>query len=137
MRKTLKMLFSSTLLVAALLSFSAFTSASPAGATGHATPAGFTGHVVSNTILSPAVSCPPTISEWSTQTSVVIRLQNDLSADYGIYFDNYPYNFHPPLKVDGSFGPNTFNAVRDFQWSFYLTEDGIVGPKTWHALGAC
>ena len=39
------------------------------------------------------------------------------------------------LDVDGSFGENTENAVKFFQKSNGLTIDGVVGPKTWTALG--
>lgn len=38
------------------------------------------------------------------------------------------------LIVDGIFGANTHSAVREFQLLFFLTVDGIVGPKTWRAL---
>lgn len=38
------------------------------------------------------------------------------------------------LTVDGSFGPKTDKAVRDFQKKNKLTVDGVVGPKTWAAL---
>ena len=40
----------------------------------------------------------------------------------------------PPLKVNGIFGPNTRQAVRDFQEANSLVDDGIVGPSTWAAL---
>lgn len=38
------------------------------------------------------------------------------------------------LAVDGNFGPKTENAVKNFQKKHNLTEDGIVGTKTWQVL---
>lgn len=40
------------------------------------------------------------------------------------------------LAVDGSFGPATEAAVRNFQTVLHLTVDGIVGTQTWGALVA-
>lgn len=38
------------------------------------------------------------------------------------------------LSVDGSFGPRTLSAVKNFQQANGLVVDGIVGPKTWASL---
>jgi hypothetical protein len=38
------------------------------------------------------------------------------------------------LKIDGDFGNNTFNAVRDYQASRGLTVDGVVGINTTNSL---
>ena len=37
-------------------------------------------------------------------------------------------------EVDGYYGPNTEQAVKNFQTDFGLIADGIVGQKTWKAL---
>ena len=38
------------------------------------------------------------------------------------------------LTIDGDFGANTEYAVKNFQASKKMTQDGIVGTKTWQAL---
>lgn len=40
----------------------------------------------------------------------------------------------PPIQIDGIFGPATTDAVLAAQRRFGLTEDGIVGPKTWDEI---
>lgn len=81
--------------------------------------------------------CPATIQNGSSG-SLVVTLQSELDARYASkVFPNSPYNFHPPLAKDGAFGPNTANAVKDFQTKKGLSVDGVVGPQTWHALGNC
>ena len=44
--------------------------------------------------------------------------------------NQYGYN----LSVDGIFGSNTLNAVRDFQRNNSLSVDGLVGTNTWRTL---
>lgn len=65
----------------------------------------------------------PTLRIGSTGPAVV-TLQNRLLAA----------GFNPG-PVDGVFGPLTHNAVLAFQRSRNLVQDGIVGPRTWAALG--
>ncbi|MEW5940432.1 MAG: peptidoglycan-binding protein [Chloroflexota bacterium] len=38
------------------------------------------------------------------------------------------------VAIDGIFGPITAEAVRNFQQTYGLTVNGIVGPETWQAL---
>jgi peptidoglycan hydrolase-like protein with peptidoglycan-binding domain len=42
----------------------------------------------------------------------------------------------PPIAVDGSFGPRTADAVREFQRRWGLTIDGVAGRETWSFLQA-
>lgn len=44
--------------------------------------------------------------------------------------DKFGYN----INVDGIFGPDTANAVKDFQADKGIAVDGIVGPQTWRRL---
>lgn len=75
---------------------------------------------------APKPPCPsrPTLS-YGSKGSAVKELQTRLNANGAT----------PPLKVDGDFGPLTNGAVLSFQRSRGLVVDGIVGPKTWAALG--
>lgn len=94
------------------------------------------------TVTTIANACPPTIQQGS-QGAAVVTLQNALHELYRdfddlSFFENSPHNFHPPISVDGTFGPLTRTAVLDFQyWNSPLAQDGIVGPATWHVLHKC
>lgn len=66
---------------------------------------------------------PPTVKIGSPDKQSVATLQKSLN-DRGY-----------SLKIDGVFGSGTDSAVKDFQRKQGLTADGIVGPKTWTALG--
>lgn len=58
--------------------------------------------------------------------------QGDEVADLQMLLNSkYGYD----LEVDGSFGKATETAVKDFQKKHGLTADGVVGKKTWAALG--
>lgn len=71
----------------------------------------------------PPVNHCPTLYEWNTGPAVV-KLQ-EILRHKGFYTG----------KIDGIFGPITKSAVLSFQASMGLVKDGIVGPKTWAALG--
>lgn len=65
----------------------------------------------------------PTLRRGS-QGDEVADLQTILNARYGA-----------DLEVDGNFGKATETAVKAFQKANGLTADGVVGAKTWKALG--
>lgn len=58
----------------------------------------------------------------------VIKIQEQLNA----ISNNYP--LIPKLTPDGIFGERTLNAVKTFQSVFGLTQDGIIGPRTWYRI---
>ena len=60
--------------------------------------------------------------------SDVLKIQEQLNA----ISDNYP--LIPKLTPDGVFGERTQEAVRTFQSVFGLTQDGIVGSRTWYKI---
>ncbi len=65
----------------------------------------------------------PTLNWGSSGTSVRV-LQRKLLA-WG-YYDG---------RVDGTYGPDTYRAVTEFQRKNRIRVDGVVGPETWGALG--
>lgn len=55
----------------------------------------------------------------------------------GVMNNSYVRDLQSRLNmiVDGDFGPNTERKVKQFQAGHGLAADGLVGQKTWHALG--
>ncbi|WP_201388342.1 peptidoglycan-binding protein [Ktedonobacter sp. SOSP1-85] len=147
MRKALKMVVCGALLLAALFSLSAFTSAPSAhaaalGMNPHTTPAGATAHVVSYASIPPdGPNCPRTVQKGDRGSAVKLAQQSV----------NWFYNHTNlrslvrgkgilPIAEDGIFGQRTKDAIMAFQeWDYPAagSVDGIVGPTTWHALYHC
>lgn len=60
--------------------------------------------------------------------SSVLKIQEQLNA----ISNNYP--LIPKLTPDGIFGERTQDAVKTFQSIFGLTQDGVVGNRTWYRI---
>lgn len=76
------------------------------------------------TVYLPIIrAAQPTLNWGSIGTSVRV-LQRKLLA-WG-YYDG---------RVDGTYGPDTYRAVVEFQRKNRIRVDGVVGPETWGALG--
>ncbi|MDP1545160.1 MAG: peptidoglycan-binding protein [Anaerolineales bacterium] len=70
-----------------------------------------------------------------TWQKLIIQVQQgktgqEVRAVQRLLRDKFGYN----ISVDGIFGPDTANAVKQFQTANGLSSDGIVGPKTWQKL---
>jgi len=74
------------------------------------------------TYKSGAIRSYPTIKNGS-EGDIVKYLQYKLFS-----------RLYNPGTIDGIFGKNTINAVKEFQKDNNLSMDGIVGPKTWSKL---
>ncbi|MCI5937989.1 MAG: peptidoglycan-binding protein [Eubacterium sp.] len=55
-----------------------------------------------------------------------------IQRQLNVISDAYP--LIPKIAEDGSFGPRTEEAVKTFQKIFNLTQDGIVGFRTWYKI---
>lgn len=103
------------------------------------------------------------ISLWWQQAPVQAVFFNDpavIAAKLSRFVDGHGNHFHVRLRMrgatirigdrgsdvaelqtklgvtaDGHFGPGTEHAVEEFQVAHGLNPDGVVGPKTWKALG--
>jgi hypothetical protein len=77
------------------------------------------------TAVRQAISAKPILRRGSKGTAVR-RLQQGLRTKFPAY---------ARIAVDGDFGPATDRAVREFQRRSGLAADGVVGARTWAALG--
>jgi len=67
------------------------------------------------------------------------NMMNVVTKDYASQ-DGYAYCSDPrrvsgnQIAADGSFGPATEAKVKNYQYWTCLSQDGVVGPKTWEAI---
>ena len=89
----------------------------------------------SPTTTTPTTTTPTTSSSAALPQGVVIRRGAE-SGDVSEVQAALVELGYSEGSVDGKFGPATEQAVRDFQQSSGLKQDGIVGPATLAALSA-
>jgi Putative peptidoglycan binding domain len=75
----------------------------------------------------PAGKARPTLRQGVERPAYTRQLQQRLKTHYPSYAKG--------LAVDGVFGPKTAAVVREFQRRSGITADGVVGTRTWKALG--
>lgn len=71
---------------------------------------------------------PNVVLSQGSRGENVLELQFILNS-IAPYYDTIPF-----VIQDGVFGPTLKNAVIEFQKTFNLTPDGVVGPGTWNKL---
>jgi N-acetyl-anhydromuramyl-L-alanine amidase AmpD len=79
----------------------------------------------------PKPTPPPTPS---LQRNLYFRRQDYMSGSDVKLLQSKLNGAGASLSADGSFGPKTLSAVKNFQQSHGLKVDGIVGPITWAKL---
>lgn len=75
----------------------------------------------------PAAGARPVLRQGMNRPAYIRQLQQRLHTIYPSYAGN--------LAIDGSFGPATFAAVREFQRRSGLAVTGVVDTATWRELG--
>ncbi len=75
-------------------------------------------------------------SKSTTSVNSTPKLRRGNRGDAVKDLQNLLNNAGAGIKVDGSFGRATYNAVRSFQSSAGIGVDGVVGPRTWNKLNS-
>lgn len=100
-----------------------FTLATTSSTPGGTTPGG------SGNSKSPAIAPAP--ATWHPPASQAYGAKGDLVRQIQLALKGYGFD---PGPIDSIFGPKTLAAVKAFQRSRGLSQDGIVGPQTWLKL---
>lgn len=86
-------------------------------------------------VLLASIGLGFTVSEWSQPASAAATLeQGSQNGDvWDAQFRLKTIGYYQQA-VDGNYGPVTAAAVRNFQYNYGLTVDGLIGANTWKAL---
>lgn len=77
---------------------------------------------------------PPTTVNWTEKIMQQLPIVKQGQTGGAVKTVQALCNIFGTLKIDGTFGPLTLNAVKQIQHAHGLTVDGIVGPLTWPVL---
>jgi peptidoglycan DL-endopeptidase CwlO len=125
----------STTAAAGASTSAAGASTSAAGASGAETSA-------ASTSVAPGQTAPTTVPGATTTAAGRVVSNPSASVHLGDsgsgvkQIQTALVNHGYKVAVDGQFGPQTAQAVKDFQKQNGLTQDGVVGPLTWAKLQA-
>lgn len=88
-------------------------------------------------VVGPPVPIPAPPSNGGKFMHTTVRLTDPRTVSADVYGAQVVLRLKggaPNLVADGVFGPQTDNAVRDYQGHRGLFVDGVIGPNTWAAL---
>ncbi len=86
------------------------------------------------TVATPPTPAPTTGLTPTVQAPTAALKPGDTGAQVTMLQQALTALGYSPGKADGSYGPATQTAVKDFQTASGLTADGVVGPQTLAAL---
>ncbi|CAH0192367.1 peptidoglycan-binding domain-containing protein [Peribacillus sp. Bi134] len=86
------------------------------------------------TSITHAASKGSEIQKFETKAETRLTLRKGSRSSYVRDLQQSLKDVKYNVGVDGIFGTQTQNVVREFQVDHNLSSDGIVGPKTWAAL---
>jgi putative chitinase len=75
-------------------------------------------------------------TKWLQRWKAALAGQTDARGALWVQQTLNKLGTEPPLNLDGSYGPVTVAAVKDFQRTHGLDADGLIGPQTITALEA-
>lgn len=87
-------------------------------------------------VLFASIGLGFTVSEWSQPLSAAEAILKQGSQNGDVWDSQFRLETlgYYQQSLDGKYGPITAAAVRNFQYNYGLTVDGMIGANTWEAL---